>query len=258
MQKHFNVKSTNLINISQKNILFLDKMPSMFFSDMFSVLFPDYCPGCGKILPHPDSFLCVYCRNELPETTFHLHLDNPITKQLYGRCELFCATSLFYFHKDSVVQQLIHELKYKGKEQIGGWLGEWLGNKIKDTVTFKKANIVIPVPLHKAKLKKRGFNQSALFGKKLAHALQIDYADDVLVKVKSGTSQTKKNIWRRWKESQGSFKINNADKISGKNVLLVDDIITTGATVENCYRELLKAENVNVGVASMAYSFLGY
>ncbi|MFK8270348.1 ComF family protein [Capnocytophaga stomatis] len=228
----------------------------MIFRDLLSVILPDYCMGCGCILNDKESFLCISCRGKLPETQMHLQKDNRITKRLYGQCDLFCATSLFYFHKDGVVQHLIHQLKYKGKEEIGAWLGNWLGEKIKTVQDFQKTDVVIPVPLHKNKLKKRGYNQVALFGKCLARILQAEYVDDVLIKVKTNTTQTQKDLWSRFADSKDIFAIRNGDKIKGKNVLLVDDLITTGATIESCYNQLIKVENVKVGLATMAYSLL--
>lgn len=230
----------------------------MIFSDFLSVFFPDYCADCGCILGNSEAFLCTSCRGNLPETQLHLQKNNRIMKQFYGQCDLFCATSLFYFHKNSAVQHLIHELKYKGREEIGIWLGRWLGEKIKSIKEFKQADAVVPVPLHKNKLKKRGYNQVALFGKELARILQVDYIDDVLVKVQSNTTQTQKDLWGRFRDSKDIFSIQNKEKIAGRNILLVDDLITTGATIESCYRQLLKAENVRMGIATMAYSLLNH
>lgn len=228
----------------------------MIFSDLLSVILPDYCIGCGCILNRKESFLCIFCRGELIETQMHLQKENRITKRLYGQCDLFCATSLFYFHKDSVVQNLIHQLKYKGKEEIGTWLGNWLGEKIKNIPDFQKANVVVPVPLHKSKLNKRGYNQVALFGKTLARILQVEYVDDVLIKIKTNTSQTKKDLWYRFNDSKDIFATQNTQKLEGKNILLVDDLITTGATIESCYNQLVKIKNVKIGLATMAYSLL--
>lgn len=228
----------------------------MIFRDLLSVILPNYCAGCGCILGHKEPFLCVSCRGKLIETQMHTQKENRIMKRLYGQCDLFCATSLFYFHKDSVVQHLIHQLKYNGREEIGAWLGNWLGEKIKNIKEFQKTDVIIPVPLHKNKLKKRGYNQVALFGKSLARILHREYVDDVLVKIKTNTTQTQKDLWSRFTDSKDIFSIQNEHKIQGKNILLVDDLITTGATVESCYNQLVKAENVKVGLATMAYSLL--
>ena len=157
-----------------------------------------------------------------------------------------------------MVQHLIHQLKYQKKESIGGWLGEWLGEKIKNVPHFQEIDVVIPVPLHKKKLKMRGYNQVALFGQKLAQILKANYVDDVLIKVKANTTQTKKDLWSRFKDSENIFSVQNTEKIENCKILLVDDLITTGATIESCYTQLVKAKNVNIGIASMAYSLLGH
>ncbi|MDO5104398.1 ComF family protein [Capnocytophaga sp.] len=230
----------------------------MIFSDLFSVIYPHYCLNCGCILGRNESFLCFACRGNLPETTLHLQKENRIIKRFYGQCDLTCATALFYFHKNSAVQHLIHELKYKGKEEIGQWLGKWLGEKIKTVNEFQKTDVVIPVPLHKEKLKKRGYNQVARFAQELARILQATYLDDVLIKIKTNSTQTKKDVWRRFNDSKNIFSIQNQKKIENKNILLVDDIITTGSTIESCYNQLTKAPNTKIGIASMAYSLLNH
>ncbi|GJH41216.1 hypothetical protein RCZ04_17660 [Capnocytophaga sp. HP1101] len=180
-----------------------------------------------------------------------------LTQRLTEECEVFAATALFYFKKGNMAQHLIHLLKYKGEEQIGEWLGQWLGERIKDAPLFQQAEVVLPVPLHKSKERKRGYNQVALFGKTLASVLQIDYIEDVLVKIEANTTQTKKVMWRRLKESEHIFSLRNTDKIEGKKVLLVDDVVTTGATLTNCYELLKTVPNVEIGVATMGYTMLG-
>ena len=226
----------------------------MLFSDIISVLVPSYCAACGKVLNKTERFLCHACKAKLIETNFHLKKENMITERFFGQCDLCCATSLLFFEKESVAQYLLHSLKYRGEKQIGKWLGAWLGEKIAAIEAFQQVEVVIPVPLHKKKLKLRGYNQVALFGKELSRYLQATYMDDVLVKIRANTSQTTKGRAQRLKDSQDTFTLQNAHKIEGKKVLLVDDIITTGATIESCYRELIKAKDVSVGVASMAYT----
>ena len=205
----------------------------MILSDILSVLSPAYCRGCGKLLVTGEHFLCVNCREKLEETNFHLQAENLFTQRLTEECEVFAATALFYFKKDNMAQHLIHSLKYKGAE------------------------VVLPVPLHKSKERKRGYNQVALFGRTLASVLHLDYIDDVLVKIEANTTQTRKVVWRRLKESEHIFSLQNTHRIEGKKVLLVDDVVTTGATLTNCYELLKTVPNVEIGVATMGYAMLG-
>ncbi|MDO5607738.1 MAG: phosphoribosyltransferase family protein [Capnocytophaga sp.] len=219
-----------------------------------SILFPKYCPGCGQVLTVGEQFLCTLCRNHLFETNFHQHPSNPIHKKLYGRCDLYCAASLLYFEKNTVTQQLIHELKYHHNEQIGQWLGAWLGAKLSAIPRFQKTEIVVPVPIHPQRLSKRGYNQVTLFGKELAAALTAEYCENILVKTTATASQTKKNAEQRWQSSKDIYRLNRSEKIRNRHVLLVDDLITSGATIEFCYNELCKADNTKVGVATMAFA----
>lgn len=226
----------------------------LFLEGLLSVLFPKYCCGCGYVFTRGEKFLCTYCRNSLLETYFHEHTVNTLHKKFYGRCDFYCATSLLYFKKNTPTQHLMHELKYHNNESIGQWLGAWLGSELRKYPHFQQTEIVVPTPIHPKRFKERGYNQVSLFGKELAKALCAEYCEDVLIKTVSIASQTKKNIVQRWESSKDIFCINRPECIEGKHVLLVDDIITTGATIEHCYNELVKAKNTKVGIATMAYT----
>ena len=156
------------------------------------------------------------------------------------------------FEKKGITQQLIHNLKYKGHEDVGLFLGKWLGAELKTVNEYKSINMVIPVPLHKKKLKKRGYNQVAKFAQEIAKQLEVEYVDDVLIKITNVSSQVTKNRFNRWVNNEELFTIQNKEKINNKHVLLVDDIITTGATMEACIAVLNKVDNVKISVASMA------
>lgn len=169
-----------------------------------------------------------------------------------GRANIAHATALFRFEKKGPVQQLIHGLKYRGYEHIGELLGDWLGGELAEVEAYKSINVVIPVPMHKRKLKKRGYNQVAKFGQRIAKALNVDYIDDVLVKISDTTSQTTKGRFARWNNKNEIFAVKNILKIENKHVLLVDDIITTGATLEACYNALNQAKTIKISIATMA------
>lgn len=216
------------------------------------LLFPKVCYACLNLLNDNEETICVDCRHDLPVTNFHFDDDDSVAKVLYGRAKIENGTALFRFEKKGIVQQLVHGLKYKGYENIGFFLGNWLGGELKDLEHYKYVDVVIPVPLHKNKLKKRGYNQVAKFGQQIAKALDADYKDDVLLKVTNTTSQTTKNRFTRWNNTDELFTILNDASIENKHVLLVDDLITTGATLEACISVLYKAKNIKISIATIA------
>lgn len=222
------------------------------FKSLVNLLFPKVCYACLNLLDDNQDSICVACRHDLPVTNFHFNNDDSVKKVLYGRAMIEQGTALFRFEKKGLVQQLIHGLKYRGYEPIGTVLGNWLGAELQDLENYKDIDIVIPVPLHKKKLKKRGYNQVAKFGQQLAIALNADYIDDVLIKVTNTKTQTKKNRLMRWMDNDELFSVINIETIENKHILLVDDIITTGATLEACITVLNKAKNIKISIATMA------
>jgi ComF family protein len=219
---------------------------------VLNLFFPEVCFACNLKLGDNETYVCTSCRHLLPVTNFHLDSKETVLKTFYGRAKVENATALLRFEKKGITQQLLHNLKYKGYEEVGTFLGKWLGSELKDIEEYKHIDIVVPVPLHKNKLKKRGYNQVAKFAIEIAKQLEIDYEDNVLIKVSNVTSQVTKNRFSRWTDNEEFFTIQNKEKINNKHILLVDDIITTGATMEACIAVLNKAKNVKVSVASMA------
>lgn len=222
------------------------------FKAIIDLFFPKVCYACHKVLNDYEEDLCTNCRNELPVTNFHFNGDNNVLKVFYARVKVENGTALFRFEKKGLVQQLIHSLKYKGQESIGVFLGDWLGGELKTLKEFSEIDMVIPVPLHKNKLKKRGYNQVAKFAQHIATALNAQYVDNVLLKVTNTQSQVLKNRFARWTNNEELFTLQNTSAIANKHILLVDDLITTGATMEACINVLNQAENVKISVASMA------
>ena len=217
-----------------------------------NLFFPKVCNACHNLLNDNADTICLDCRHDLPITNFHFDNNDSVAKVLYGRAKIENGTALFRFEKKGNVQRLIHNLKYKDHEHIGFVLGNWLGGELKTLESYKNIDAVIPVPLHKNKLKKRGFNQVALFGQQIAEALNAEYFDNVLVKITNTKSQTTKGRFTRWTNSEELFSLKNKETISNKHILIVDDIITTGATLEACVGVLNQAENVKISVATMA------
>lgn len=196
--------------------------------------------------------ICVKCRHQLPVTNFHFENSEDVKKIVYGRVKLENATALLHFSKKGIVQQLLHNLKYRGHRHISAFLGKWLGDELSTIKAYKAIDVVVPVPLYKTKLRKRGYNQVADFGKEIAKALNVAYNDKILVKTKATKTQVFKGRLTRWNDDGALFDISEEKSLIGKHILLVDDIITTGATVEACATELLKIDNIKLSLATMA------
>jgi len=224
------------------------------FQDLINLFYPNICQICDTELHKNQNIICTNCVNELPVTNFHLDNENPVKKVFYGRLPIENATSLLIFKKKGIVQKLIHRLKYRGHQEIGTYLGTWLGAELAKTDSYKDIDLVIPVPLHKKKLRSRGFNQVEGFGKEIAAVLNIQYADDVLLKTSFSSTQTLKTRIARWGNIEESFVLVNSEKIKNKHILLIDDLITTGATLEACADAILEAENVKISIATMAFT----
>ncbi|WP_034060231.1 ComF family protein [Lacinutrix jangbogonensis] len=222
------------------------------FKALVNIFFPEVCLTCQLQLIDNEKHLCTSCRHKLPLTNYHLTQDPFISKLFYGRAKIERGTALLRFEKKGITQQLIHQLKYREQQQVGTFLGAWLGTELNNCEDYSTIDLVIPVPLHKKKLRSRGYNQVSKFGEELASALKADYIDDVLIKVTNTTSQVSKNRFSRWTGKNDLFALSNTQKIAGKHILLVDDIITTGATLEACMRELNKAKNIKISIATMA------
>lgn len=223
---------------------------------LINLLFPKLCIGCENQLVTNEAYLCVSCLHTVPYTNLHRINGTMIKELFYGSFCLEQATALFYFHKGGVVQKLIHQLKYKGQENISNFLGNWLGEDLVEYDSYKNIDVVIPVPLHYKKKKSRGYNQVTGFGKTIAKKINASFLEGVLVREKDSFTQTKKNRWTRWKSVGTIFMLNQThnSELEGKHILLVDDIITTGSTIKACANELLKIPNIKLSVAVMAYT----
>lgn len=222
------------------------------FYDLINLFYPKDCTICGTVLVKNENILCLKCIHELPITNYSWDNENPVKKVFYGRAKIENATSLLIFNKKGAVQKLIHQLKYKGQKEISPFLGKWIGKEISQSTNHENVDAVIPVPLHKKKLRSRGFNQVEGFGKEIATELNIPYLDDVLLKTSLSISQSLKGRLARWGEIEETFVLSKPESITGKHILLVDDLITTGATLEACAHVLQQAKNVRISIATMA------
>jgi len=221
---------------------------------LLNLFFPKVCVGCKNMLMHQEIFFCVTCLHDLPVTNLHRNDSKVISNIFYGTAILEHATALFYFPKQGAVRQLIHQLKYKRQESISAYLGEWLGVELNESGYYNNIDVIVPVPLHKNRMKLRGYNQVEGFGKEIALSLNATYNDTTLVRIKNTASQTVKDRLTRWKNVQTIFEVSELKKLQGKHILLVDDVITTGATIKACVAELNKIPDVKLSLAVMAYT----
>lgn len=218
---------------------------------MLNLLFPKVCNGCSEMLQSSENVICTTCRHQLPLTCQHRSGNQGMKKIFYGRIPLENATSLLLFQKKGITQQLLHNLKYRGQQEIGAFLGNWLGSELAEHPDFKGVDLVIPVPLHRKKRRIRGYNQVSRFAIEIAKKLGADYSESILLKKTGTRSQVFKNRLTRSQTHQ-IFELRETELLKGKHVLVVDDIVTTGATLENCALALIKNGDVIVSFATMA------
>ena len=222
-------------------------------NSLLDILFPKICNGCGGVLTAHEQIICTTCRHQATVAGFHITKADTLKNIFYGRVAIQEATALLKFQKKGITQALLHNLKYKKQKDISAFLGHWLGAELSEIAAYKSIDAVIGVPLHKDKQKVRGYNQVTGFGKAIAQALGVVYLEDVLVKISKTDSQVFKTRGKRIQDNQ-EFTLINKVKIANKHILLVDDIVTTGATLENCATQLQQAENIKISIATMAIS----
>lgn len=220
-------------------------------SPLFHLFFPHNCVGCGSDVIDKDSFLCLQCINDLPYTNFAMHGNNPVEKKFWGRIAVTSAMSEFYFSKGSIVQNLIHEFKYKGNKKVGHYLGNLIGKSLLNSNRFY-IDAVIPIPLFVKKEKKRGFNQAEILCNGISEIMNVPVIKKNVTRTVYTKTQTKKGRLERWQNVEKTFSISDTQNLQGKHILLVDDVITTGATLEACASEILKIENVRISIATLA------
>ena len=225
-----------------------------YTEDLINLLFPELCNGCGKLLYHGEKDICTKCLFDLPYTDFHLYQDNPVAKQLWGRISVNAAMAMLYFKKATKVQNLIHGLKYDGKTEIGITLGKLLAKKLIESEFYADIDLVIPVPLHQKKMRTRGYNQSEYIATGLAEELDISVSTKYLLRDKSTESQTKKARYTRYENMQDVFSVIKAEELAEKHILLVDDVVTTGATLEACGNILLNNGIKKLSIAAVAFA----
>ena len=222
-----------------------------YFINLGNLFFPKICAACGKNLIAAEKVLCTECYYNLPKTNFHHSQDNPVNKLFNGIVNINYGTSFFYFFKGSKYQTVIHRFKYKAQKEIGFELGRLFGIELKNSV-FNEIDYIIPVPLHSAKLRKRGFNQSNVIASGISETLNKTVKDKSLFRIKNTDTQTKKTVEERRENVKSVFKVKYPKQLENKHILLIDDVITTGSTLASCAEEILKIKNTKVSVATLA------
>lgn len=217
------------------------------------LLYPRLCVVCGDKLIEQEQWICLHCLHHLPRTNFHVDpADNPVSRLFYGRVPIEFATSFFFFSKGSKYQTLLHNLKYKGMKELGEEIGKHFGIDLLQSSEFSAVDLVCPVPLHPSKEKKRGYNQSWWIASGIAKQMQKNLSDDNLKRVTATETQTRKSRFARWKNVEGIFELENPGEFSGKHILLVDDVVTTGSTLEACAQSVLSKTDAKISIATLA------
>ncbi|MFT6197581.1 MAG: ComF family protein [Nonlabens sp.] len=229
------------------------KIVLTWFSDFINLFFPVVCMGCTHSLTTGEQVICTACRSEIPIALNHLEKDDKVKELFFARADVQTATSLFYYEKIGVVQQLIHQLKYQGREEVSPFLGKWLAAALQNDPAFQDIDLVIPVPVHPKRRAKRGYNQVDGFGKELAIALGARFRESALIKSRNTINQAQLGQVKRSDETQSPYEL--MEQIApGTHVLLVDDVITTGTTLALCAKELHKNPGIQLSIATMAVS----
>ncbi|MBT3385620.1 MAG: ComF family protein [Prolixibacteraceae bacterium] len=223
-------------------------------NDILELFFPSLCISCGDRLISQEKFLCVNCWLDLPVTNFHLNSNNKVAQLLWGRARIENASSFFSYKKGSKYQKLIHFVKYKGLKELGFETGRRFGFVLAESVNFNSVDLIVPVPLHPWKLKKRGYNQSEWIAMGMAESMNKQISSNNLFRKEHTSTQTRKNRFERWQNVEGIFGVNKPEEFSGLHILLIDDVITTGSTLEACAFQLLKIENTKVSIATLAFA----
>lgn len=218
------------------------------FAELF---FPHLCITCTRKLFSNENFICLHCLHDLPKTEFHNFPENKVAQLFWGRTNVELATSWLYFKKGSHYQKLIHYLKYKGIKELGAEMGYLFGGDLKKSV-FAEVEIIMPVPLHKKKEKQRGYNQSEWIAKGMSEAMQKEISTGNLIRARFTQTQTRKTRFERWQNVEGIFEALYPEKIDGKHILLVDDVVTTGSTLEAAVYTLLNSGAGKVSIATLA------
>jgi len=230
----------------------MEKRKLPILDDFLSLLYPQVCAACGTLLYRQEETVCLSCRMLLPKTGYEKEDNNPISRIFWGRIPFNAVSACFFFSKQGKIQHLIHELKYKKNADAGYFLGREIGKELAQSSYYQGIDYIVPVPLHPTKMRIRGYNQSEIIGKGIREIMCCTLSNDNLSRAVASKTQTKKSRFARWENVKDIFKLNRPEEFAGKHVLLVDDVITTGSTIEACGKVLMQAPAIKVSVAAAA------
>lgn len=221
-------------------------------SDFVSLFFPSTCLGCGGALARGEEVLCTFCLSDLPKTNYHLFPDNPVANKLQCRIPISFGSSYLKFRKGGIVQKLLHELKYNNHPEVGVRLGQAFGKDLERIFVEGPFDTIVPIPLHTSRQRQRGYNQSAAFATGLGQALALPVEEKLIVRRDATATQTRKSRMDRWLNVESGFVVSRKEEVRDRHMLLVDDVITTGATLEACGLQLLNAGCKSLGIVCIA------
>jgi len=222
------------------------------FANLISLIYPQLCVICREPLIEGESYFCFACSMKLPKTHYHLIPENKAIERFAGKVSLLKASSYLYYNKEGVAQKLIAEIKYKGNRNFGEWMGVYIAKDMASSDFFHGIDYLLPVPLHKSKEKKRGFNQAEKIARGIACVTKIPLETSNVFREKLNTTQTRKGVFERWKNTLNIFKIKNPDLFKNKHILLIDDVLTTGSTIEALAQSIMKLQNIKISVLTLA------
>lgn len=223
-----------------------------WLSSFLSLLFPRCCLVCGRPLAKGEECICTMCNINLPRTNYHLQENNPVERLFWGKVPLERATSFFFYRKGSDFRQILHQLKYGGRKELGATMGRYMASELLPSGFFKGIDVIIPVPLHKKKQQLRGYNQSEWIVRGIAVVTGISVNTESIIRRKNTETQTRKSAFERWENVDGIFELHSSEPLQGKHVLVVDDVLTTGATTVACASALMEVQGIRISILTLA------